>query len=180
MPSLWPTHIGEKGRTLDKPFEIKLKCQEQEGGSKKKAHNNIKPFCSFNLSQVAFIWVKVATLTFTWCVSHCTFISLKCQSWNSKPSPLPPPRVNWPVTNHLLMIEHFGRSFSKFLHFKSFKMLSKGLLKLYKSSLKCKAKGPAKKRAVKKIRFFELQNMIFFSFKPSYFQISEFYSFKII
>jgi hypothetical protein len=35
--------------------------------------------------------------------------------------------------------------------------------KLYKSSLQCKAKGPVKKRAVKEMRFFELQNTFFFS-----------------
>jgi hypothetical protein len=69
--------MGEKGRTLDKPFEIKMKYQEQEGGPKKKARNNIKPFCPFNLSQVAFTWVKVATLTIMMCLSlHIHLIAM--------------------------------------------------------------------------------------------------------
>jgi len=61
------------------------------------------------------------------------------------------------------MIEHFAQSFSNFLHFELFKMLQEHLLKLYKSSLKCKAKGLAKKRS-KESTFFELQNMFFPSF----------------
>jgi len=53
-------------------------------------------------------------------------------------------------------------------------MLQERLLKLYKSSLNCKAKKSSQNRAVKKIQFFDLQNAIFFSpfflhFDPSYF-----------
>ncbi len=54
-------------------------------------------------------------------------------------------RVNWPIIDHLPMTEHFDRSFSILLHFEWFEMLHECFLKLYKSSLKCKAKGPAKK-----------------------------------
>jgi hypothetical protein len=54
-------------------------------------------------------------------------------------------RVNRPITDCLLMIKHFGRSFSVLFHFEWFKMLKERLLKLYKSSLKCKAKTPANK-----------------------------------
>ncbi len=50
-------------------------------------------------------------------------------------------RVNWPI----IMSEHFGISFSILLHFESFKILQERLLKLYKSSLKYKSKGPARK-----------------------------------
>jgi hypothetical protein len=42
-------------------------------------------------------------------------------------------------------------------------MLEEGLLKLHKSSLKCKAKGTAKKEQLKK-KFFQITAHIFFSF----------------
>lgn len=32
-------------------------------------------------------------------------------------------RVNWPIIDRLLMIEHFGRSLSILLHFESFKFV---------------------------------------------------------
>ncbi len=73
-------------------------------------------------------------------------------------------RVNWPIINHLPMTEHFGRSFSILLHFEWFKMLYECFLKLYKSSLKCKAKGLAKKELSKKKMFFSNCKMHFFSF----------------
>ncbi len=48
-------------------------------------------------------------------------------------------RVERPITYH------FGKSFSILLHFEWFKMSQERLLKLYKSSLNCKAKGAAEK-----------------------------------
>jgi hypothetical protein len=62
-------------------------------------------------------------------------------------------RVDRPIIDRLPTTEHFGRSFPILLHFEWFKMLQEHILKLYKSSLKCK---------VKKIRFFELQNAFLF------------------
>jgi hypothetical protein len=51
-------------------------------------------------------------------------------------------KVYQPVTNCLPMTEHFSRSFSILLHFE-----------LYKSSLKCKAKGPEKKKVINNFYF---------------------------
>jgi len=66
-------------------------------------------------------------------------------------------RVNWPITNHLSMTKHFGRSFSILLHFEWFKILQEHLLKLYKSSLECNTK-----KSAKKMSFFSF----FFHFNP--------------
>ncbi len=89
--------------------------------------------------------------------------------WKGEPKILPSPkhcanqhsnfkvatslRVDRPIIDRLPTTEHFGRSFPILLHFEWFKMLQEHILKLYKSSLKCK---------VKKIRFFELQNAFLF------------------
>ncbi len=65
----------------------------------------------------------------------------------TKENPCSSSRVDWPITDCLPMTEHFGRSFSILLHFEWFTMLllKERLLKLYESSLKCKAKGQVKK-----------------------------------
>jgi hypothetical protein len=74
-----------------------------------------------------------------------------------------PDRVNWLITNHLLMTEHIGRYFSILLHFERSKMLQEHLLRFHKSYLKCKAKGPAKKEQQRKFVFLNPKTL-FFSF----------------
>jgi hypothetical protein len=88
----------------------------------------------------------------------------KHETWTSKKKW--ETRVKQPITDHLFVTKHFGRSFSILLHFEWFKMLLEHLLKLYKSSLKCKLKGPVKNEGKKKKPFFSNCKMQFFSFWP--------------
>jgi len=62
---LWPT-ISENGGTLDKPYGIKLGCEEKAGRTQENAlkkKNSIKPFWLFQIESNGIHLSEVTTLT---------------------------------------------------------------------------------------------------------------------
>ncbi len=92
-------------------------------------------------------------------------------------------RVNWPIIDRRLsMTEHFGRSFSNFLHFEWFKNVIGASCQDLEIIFEMQSQQTSQKWVVKKILFSIVKRVffIFLQFDPSYFQTSWLYYFLFI
>ncbi len=89
---------------------------------------------------------------------------------------LEPDKVTRPITNHLSMTEHFGRIFLNSSPFWVIQNVLGSPSQALQIIFEMESQKTSQKIAVKKIRFFELQNcfffLFFFHFDSLYFQTS--------